>query len=273
MNETLKSRIKNAIIWATTTIAVSLILTVIMAEFERGVNQDLRTWQDIIWWWVVTIAGVGYGDILPITPLGRIFGGLVIISSLFLLAIVISEMSGVAKMLYEYKSRGAIKITYSGHIVIYGYTSLTAGVIKLLRTHYGSVVNIVLISNDIDNNPFPDQVDFLHANPLTHSTYVEANVENAAAVIVLANDRFNDPDAYSLVIVSGAAEKNNRVISLVELVNEDKKELFKETYIDGFISRKELLKDLVVKDNKDSKLIRVIDKETRVDEEAEKLVK
>jgi voltage-gated potassium channel len=32
-----------------------------------------------LWWGIVTIASVGYGDMTPVTPLGRIFGGMVIL--------------------------------------------------------------------------------------------------------------------------------------------------------------------------------------------------
>ena len=32
-----------------------------------------------MWWAIVTIASVGYGDMTPVTALGRIFGGVVIL--------------------------------------------------------------------------------------------------------------------------------------------------------------------------------------------------
>lgn len=32
-----------------------------------------------LWWGIVTIASVGYGDMIPMTPIGRIFGGLVLL--------------------------------------------------------------------------------------------------------------------------------------------------------------------------------------------------
>lgn len=271
MNRAITERFKNALVWTISTTAVSLFLTIIMAEFEKGVNPNLEGWEDIIWWWVVTVAGVGYGDILPVTTPGRIFGGMVIISSLFLLAIVISEISALIKLVYEHRERGIIKVRYDNHIVIFGYTSLTAGVIKLLRMHYGSNVKIVLVSNEIQTNPFPSQVDFINSNPLIKTTFEDANAKYAAAAIILANDRFNDPDAYSLVILSELASRNIRVTTLVEVKDETFRELFKEKYVDGFITRKELLNDLLIKEAEDSKLIRVIDKETKIDDKAKEM--
>lgn len=268
MNEEFRSRLKNAFVWTMATVIVSFLFTLMMIYFEWGENPGFKTWNDIVWWWIVTISGLGYGDVLPITAWGRVFGGVVIATSLVLFAIVVSEIAAIIKLFYEHKEMGIIRVNYSGHVVIYGYTSLSAGVIKLLRRHFGKDLKIVLISNDIDRNPFPDQVDFIYANPITRSTFREANTKDAAAAIILANDRFNNPDAYSLVIASGIERDNARVTTLVELVSDDMKDLFKEGNIDAFIDRKVLLRDLL-ENNDDPKLIRIINKQTNLDDKVE----
>src|SRR6185295_902088 len=38
-------------------------------------------------WGIVTIASVGYGDMTPVTPLGRIFGGMVILLGIAVFAV------------------------------------------------------------------------------------------------------------------------------------------------------------------------------------------
>jgi len=40
-----------------------------------------------MWWGIVTIASVGYGDMTPVTPLGRIFGGMVILLGIAVFAV------------------------------------------------------------------------------------------------------------------------------------------------------------------------------------------
>ena len=40
-----------------------------------------------MWWTIVTMTTTGYGDVTPITPLGRVFGGLLMLSGIGLLAL------------------------------------------------------------------------------------------------------------------------------------------------------------------------------------------
>lgn len=41
---------------------------------EHGRNPKIETFLDTIWWAVATVTTVGYGDISPITPYGKIIG-------------------------------------------------------------------------------------------------------------------------------------------------------------------------------------------------------
>lgn len=262
LNKEISSRIKHMFTWLFLTCFVSLSASFAVFALEREVNTDFDSVGDILWWWIITISGIG-GDRNPITNEGKLVAGFVIVSGLVLLAILISQVASLITLTYERKDKGIIRIGYSNHIVIYGYTSLTAGVVKLLRSHFGSHLKIVLISNDIDFNPFPKEVDFIYANPINKDTFVEANAGQAMASIILANDRFSDPDAYSLVIATGVESYNARAVTIVEVMDDDYKNLYKEGKIEAFLYRKELLKDLLDK-NDDSKLLRIIEKETQL---------
>jgi voltage-gated potassium channel len=45
---------------------------------------------DSAWWAMATLTTVGYGDVTPITPLGRLFGGLVMVAGLCILALPVA---------------------------------------------------------------------------------------------------------------------------------------------------------------------------------------
>jgi len=61
---------------------VSFFLVLFMSSFaiyfaEHRVNEYIQSLGDALWWTVVTVFTVGYGDIVPITVLGKILGGFV----------------------------------------------------------------------------------------------------------------------------------------------------------------------------------------------------
>ena len=70
-------------------IALCLLLFVV----ERGAEgTSIQTIGDALWYMVVTLTTVGYGDLYPVTPLGKMIGTLFILSSMGLLAFIFSAV-------------------------------------------------------------------------------------------------------------------------------------------------------------------------------------
>ncbi|MBI3456575.1 MAG: ion transporter [Candidatus Rokubacteria bacterium] len=68
---------------------VLLVLnSAIMFMLERDAQPDVfASIPHAMWWTIVTMATVGYGDIVPVTPLGKLFGGFVMILGIAMFAV------------------------------------------------------------------------------------------------------------------------------------------------------------------------------------------
>ena len=74
------------------TMVMALIILVLSASTLYTVEREVQPEKfgsipDAMWWAVVTLASVGYGDVYPITPLGKFFAAIVAISAIGLFAL------------------------------------------------------------------------------------------------------------------------------------------------------------------------------------------
>ena len=70
-----------------------------MWVLEHGVNRHVATFGDAMYWSFITVTTVGYGDISPVTPAGRILAGLLIFAGIGVvgLALLASRPCGSIK--------------------------------------------------------------------------------------------------------------------------------------------------------------------------------
>jgi len=67
-------------------LGVAVICSAAMFIAESGVNPNVKSPADALWWGIVTLTTVGYGDISPITPEGRFAAGALMILGITLFA-------------------------------------------------------------------------------------------------------------------------------------------------------------------------------------------
>lgn len=50
------------------------LVSIVFYYLEQGINPNLHTFLDSLWWGISTITTVGYGDLVPVTTAGKILG-------------------------------------------------------------------------------------------------------------------------------------------------------------------------------------------------------
>jgi voltage-gated potassium channel Kch len=73
---------------------VVIVGTVIMYNLESGAeNSQMTTLLDALWWCVATVTTVGYGDVVPVTSLGRIVAIVYMFFGITLIATLLAVIS------------------------------------------------------------------------------------------------------------------------------------------------------------------------------------
>jgi voltage-gated potassium channel len=76
---------------------VILILLILSSSLMYSVESDAGQFDDIaeaMWWSVVTLTTVGYGDVIPSTPLGKLLGGFIMLLGIGLVALPAAILGG-----------------------------------------------------------------------------------------------------------------------------------------------------------------------------------
>ncbi|MFC6668837.1 ion channel [Marinobacterium aestuariivivens] len=78
-----------------TTLAIGFILLMIAGVLISGIDPAFESPIDGIWWAWVTVTTVGYGDLVPSTTEGRIFGALLILMGIGLFSMLTASFSAL----------------------------------------------------------------------------------------------------------------------------------------------------------------------------------
>jgi voltage-gated potassium channel len=75
---------------------VMIVCSVLVLQFESGASDgNITTGSDALWWAIVTITTVGYGDYFPVTGAGRLVGVFVMVAGVGIIGSLASILSSV----------------------------------------------------------------------------------------------------------------------------------------------------------------------------------
>lgn len=72
-------------------VVLSLLLGILIVPLEYGYK--INSLEDGLWWAITTVTGVGYGDLVPVTGIGRVIGAVLMTAGLILFSLVVAILS------------------------------------------------------------------------------------------------------------------------------------------------------------------------------------
>lgn len=170
--------------------------------YEHGTNPNIRTFSDALWWWFVSSTTVGYGDIAPVTGIGRLAGVVTIIIGIYCYTNFIAITADSLHGLTNQRRLGTARVTARDHIVICEYTAYADELLQVLPRYPELARRQVAVVTDlVQVQPYP-QYHFVRGVPISPAALKQAGIENAALVFVFANVRFVEPDLKTLHVVA-----------------------------------------------------------------------
>lgn len=163
---------------------------------EFGINEALGSYLDALYWALVTISTVGYGDISPVTELGKVVSMFGIIFGIAMISFVTSVMvSAFSTRFDELRNQDSINSVNKMHnvVVINGYGHLGKTIAKKLKLHKKYEPVIIEINDEKATLAREDGYNVIMADgssaKLIKSMYERGNI---AAMLTLRSSDINN---------------------------------------------------------------------------------
>ncbi|MED4533800.1 potassium channel family protein [Metabacillus fastidiosus] len=183
--------------------------------------KEFPTAFDGIWWALVTISTVGFGDLAPETVAGRLIGMMLIfIGASFITAFFATLSAAAIKKQYSY-AEGNVAFKEKQHVIIIGWNEKASEIIQSVR-QIEPFKKIVLIDNTLEEAPLIENVHFIRGNPINDQTLLRANLTEADAAIITADQHKNEleADMQSILILLALKGLNKELYSVIEILTE-----------------------------------------------------
>lgn len=224
-----------------------LLLSAFLAwffEFRGKESSTIKSFWDGIWWAVVTIATVGYGDKFPVTYPGRVVG-IILITVGFTTLSVFTGL--IASLFVEDKLKGAKglkQIRTHNHVVICGWNNTGDYFLRALIEKQLQDTDVCLIANESPEfferleAKYPSlSLSFVRGEATQEETLRRAAVEHASQVFILADQSLarSAADDRSIIVANAVHYLTKKEKITVQLINTENRNMLQRIGITNII--------------------------------------
>jgi voltage-gated potassium channel len=206
---------------------------------------------DAIYWAVVTIATVGYGDVVPNSAVAKLLALVIILSGPALLSLLTASMASILVQKKIREGEGLETIKDRDHLIICGWNENGDKVIDILLLHLKGTKPKIILVNELEKediqsiqvNYKESDIAFVRGDFVKEEVLARANLPRAKAAIVLADlsggrtlDKADERTIFATMAIKSMASK---VRTCAELIHGENKEHLLRANVDEIIVRGE----------------------------------
>ncbi|MBM7555808.1 potassium channel family protein [Halanaerobacter jeridensis] len=231
-------------------IRLILIAVVIMVLSAAGIlivesGDSFSNFADDLWWVIVTITTVGYGDKYPHSFLGRVIAVILMFVGIGVVSGVTAKFSDLLIGSSRRKELGEVQTDYTDHLIVCGWNKKTKNVVNQLLDEEIEDSKLVLLA-DLERDPFVDNelVHFIRGKTDQKEALIKAGVKTARAAIIL-NETNND--ARTVLTVLTIENLNPNIYTIAEISNRENQIHLINAQVDEVIVNSSINSQLLVR--------------------------
>lgn len=206
---------------------------------------------DTLWWALVTITTVGYGDVVPHSTLGRIVGLILMLSGVVLVSLFMATIASIFVERKIKEGEGLETLKEKDQIVICGWNQNGERVIEGILIHDKNSNYPIVLVNELEKDAVESiqykyrerGIHFIRGNFVKEDVLARANIFRAKAVIMLADishghslEKADERTIFGAMAIKSVAPK---VRICAELINQENKEYLLRANVDEIVIRGE----------------------------------
>lgn len=253
------------------TLSVILLSSVGVQYFEQQeADSNIYSVWDGIWWAVVTVATVGYGDRFPISVGGRIVGFVLMFFGVGMMSLLTATIASifVEKKIMEDKGLETVKV--KDHLIICGWNQHTEEVLAGLTTYGLTGDAPIVLINELSVDEIESfrlkykkfNLKFLRGDYVREDVLLRANIAGARFAVIMADvsgghsrERTDERTALTALTIKYLAPK---VKTIAELLDGENRQHLKRANVEEIIVRGEHIGSLLATAVKSPGLPRLI---------------
>ncbi|WP_166238307.1 potassium channel protein [Paenibacillus turpanensis] len=207
------------------------------------------------WWVMTTVTTVGYGDFYPETVKGKFLGIFLYVFGISLISIVISKVIDGLLGFRKRKEEGKLPYYGKKHFVMIGWNTHAEYALQEIMSSDESAE--IVIIDQIGKTPVQhERVHYVQGNPIQKNVLEQANLQEARAVFIFANEVTNHDnvirdtsfiDGKTLLVATAIEQYFSHIYTVVEIKDKANVGNFAHVKVDEFIISAEAISHLAVR--------------------------